>query len=311
MTHRLALAVVNGHPDDESVMAGGVMARYAAEGLRVVCITATRGEVGQIVAPDVDTPVNRARLGEIREQEERRALERLGPIELRFLGYRDSGVAGTTPNDDPRAFCRADIDEAVGRVVQILRAVQADVVICPNTFGADGHPDHVRASQVARLAFARAGDPRAYLEQLRDGDLQPWTASKLYERVTASGRREKLARALAEGGVLGLGRVSLRVARRWRPGVERDRARIAAAQQPASTRVDVGAYLEAREAALREHRTQISPGSALFALSPEERRRVDPTEDFTLVESRVPVNMPEDDLFAGLRAVDQARDGTA
>ena len=306
MTHRLALAVVNGHPDDESVMAAGVMARYAAEGLRVVCITATRGEVGEIVAPDIDTPDTRARLGEIREEEERRALGHLGPIDLRFLGYRDSGMAGSVLNDDPRAFCRADLDEAVGRVVRILREVRADVVVCPNTFGADGHPDHIRASGVARLAFARAGDAARYPEQLGDGALQPWTPSKLYERVTASRRREKLARALTEGGVPGLVRVSLRVARRWRPGVERDRARIAAAQRPASTRVDVGAFLGAREAALREHRTQISPDSPLFALSPAERRRVDPTEDFTLIESRVPVHVPEDDLFAGLRADGQA-----
>ncbi|MGZ3586906.1 MAG: PIG-L deacetylase family protein [Candidatus Limnocylindrales bacterium] len=301
MARPLTLLTVHGHPDDETVTVGGVMARYAAEGLRVACVTATRGEVGEIVAPDLDTPANRERLGEVREAEERQALACLGPIELRFLGYRDSGMMGTSENLDPRAFWQADPDEAAGRLVRIVRELQADVIVAPNEFGGDGHPDHRKASQIARLAYERAGDPTAYPEQLAGGGLEPWAPAKLYEPVNQFGRRQKLARALRSGDLLEAGSMALRWARHWRPGRERHRTRMAAAQRPATTLVDVGPYLEAKYLAMAAHRTQIAPDADLFALSPAERRRVTPTEDFTLRDARLPVQLPENDLFAGLR----------
>lgn len=300
-TRTLTLLTMNGHPDDESASCGGVMARYAAEGLRVACVVATSGEVGQIVVPDLDTPENLARLGELRRQELERALRCLGRVELHLLGYRDSGTMGTPANDDPRSFWRADPDEACGRLVRIVRAVRADVIVGPNAFGSDGHPDHIRASQLARMAFERAGDPAAYPEQLGAGGLEPWVPAKLYEIVNNLGRREKLARALAHGGLRGVPAIVLRVMRHWSPGYERLRRRVAAAQGPVTTRVDVGRYLQAKYAAMREHRTQLSPAAAVFALTADQRRRIDPAESYTLVASRVQTTLPEDDLFAGLR----------
>lgn len=292
---------MNGHPDDETTACGSVMARYAAEGIRVVCVVATRGEVGQIVLCDLDTPENHERLGQIREQELVRALARLGTIEHHILGYRDSGMMGTPENDDGRAFWQADMDEAAGRLIRIIRAVRADVIVAPNAFGGDGHPDHIRASQIARIAFDRAGDPTVCPEQLDASGLQPWAPAKLYEAVNQFDRGRKLARALAHGGVRGIPSVVLRVARHWSPSRERQRRQMAAAQKPATTRVDVGAYVEAKYAAMAEHKTQIAPNGGLFALTPEERRRVSPTDDFTLLESRVETLLPEDDLFSGLR----------
>jgi mycothiol S-conjugate amidase len=292
VTRTLTLLTLNGHPDDESTTCGGIMARYAAEGIRVVCVVATCGEVGQIVAADLDTPHNRARLGELRRQELERALARLGAIDLHLLGYRDSGTSGTPPNDDPRSLWLADLDEAASRLVRIVRAVRADVIVGPNAFGGDGHPDHIRASQLARLAFDRAGEFAAD---------QPWAPAKLYETVRDLGRGRKLVRALAHGGPRGIASIVFRVARHWNPRVARQHRRMIDAQGPVTTRVDVGPYLEARYAAMMEHRTQIGPGSPELALTPEQRRRINPMESFTLVASRVRTVVPEDDLFAGLR----------
>src|SRR5919199_817098 len=103
----LRLMTVHAHPDDESISTGGIMARYAAEGMRVVNVTCTGGEHGEIVVPDLDTPENHARLGEIRRAEMTAALARLGPIEQRWLGYIDSGMMGTPENDLPGSFYSA------------------------------------------------------------------------------------------------------------------------------------------------------------------------------------------------------------
>jgi N-acetyl-1-D-myo-inositol-2-amino-2-deoxy-alpha-D-glucopyranoside deacetylase len=300
VNHLLTLLTVHGHPDDESVLTGGTMARYAAEGVRVVCVVATRGEVGHIVARDLATPANYKRLGDIRELELTRALERLGPVEHRILGYRDSGMMGARENFDPRALWQADLDEAAGRLVEIVRSVQADVIVSPNAYGGDGHPDHIRAAQLARLAFERAGLENAYEEQLVNG-LAPWTPAKLYHCVIQFERREKLVRAFAQGGVREVVPILFRVARHWTPSRERQRARMVSAQGRVTTRIDVGPYLEAKYAALAEHRTQIARGGDLFALSPAERRRIAPTEGFSLQLTRVRSPLPEVDLFAGLR----------
>ena len=299
----LTLMTVNGHPDDETVTAGGVMARYAAEGLRVVCVVATRGELGEIVDPALDTPDNQARLGSIREQELQRALAELHPaIEHVFLGYRDSGMMGEPSNGDPASFWSADVDEATGRLVRVVREVQPDVMVGPNRFGNDGHPDHIRAAQIAALAYARAADPTSYPEQLAAG-LSAWTPQKLYESVDQLGRLAKMRRALGSGGIKSLASMGVRVLRHWSPRRERKRRRMAAEQGAVTTRVDVTRFTANKYRALQAHRSQIRPDSDRFALTAEERSRVSPTEDFTLSASRVTTTRPEDDLFAGLRAV--------
>lgn len=303
MSRPLTLMTVHAHPDDETVTTGGSMARYAAEGVRVICVTATYGENGEIVVPDLDTPENHARLGEIRQQELGRALSHLGQIHLHWLGYRDSGMMGTPENDDPRAFWRADLDEAIGRLVRLVRLEKPHVVVGYNDFGGYGHPDHIRAAQIAKGAFARAGDPEWYPEQLQGpGALAPWQPLKFYESVLDVERRDELNALLEERGA----------ASPWGPRAgetaeeQREREewlkRIAAAQGPVTTRVDVGDFLEAKHAALAEHVTQMAPENPLLSLGPEDWRRIAPAEAFTLRESRVaPVRIPEDDLFAGLR----------
>jgi N-acetyl-1-D-myo-inositol-2-amino-2-deoxy-alpha-D-glucopyranoside deacetylase len=303
MSAPLTLMTVHAHPDDETITSGGVMARYAAEGMRVVCITSTYGENGEIVVPEMDTPENHARLGKIRQDELARALAHLGPIQHHWLGYRDSGMMGTPENDDPRAFWQAGLDEAIGRLVRLVRLERPHVIVGYNDFGGYGHPDHIRAAQIAKGAFARSGDPAWYPEQLDGADgLRPWQPLKLYESVLDIERREEMSRLLQERGITPWWSANADETEEQRREREAWVARMAAAVGPRTTRVDVAAFLAAKHAALKEHVTQMAADNPFIALGPDEWRLIMPAEEFTLRESRVaPVRLPEDDLFAGLR----------
>jgi LmbE family N-acetylglucosaminyl deacetylase len=277
----------------------------------VVCVTATRGELGQIVDPALATPENRSRLGELRLAEMDRALAVLGRIEWRWLGYRDSGMPGDPHNGDPDAFAAADPDEAAGRVARLVRELRPQVVITHNEAGDDGHPDHVCAARATRTAFERAGDATAWPEQVSRDGLEPWAPLKLYEGCAQLGRREKVQRLVAESGVLAAIPVIVRAALRWRPDRERHRARVAAGQVAVTTRIDVRPWLAARTEAIREFRTQVEPSSPLLALTPDEQRRLTPTEDFALRAARVPTSLPEDDILSGIVVPDSAEPGSA
>ncbi len=303
MIGRLALMTVHAHPDDETITTGGIMAKYAAEGIRVVCVTSTYGENGEIVVPELDTPENHARLGEIRQLELVRALACLGTIEQHWLGYRDSGMMGTPENDDPRAFWQADPDEAIGRLVRVVRQERPHVMVGYNDFGGYGHPDHIRAALIAKAAFARAGDPNRYPEQLEGQDaVEPWQPLKLYESVLDIEGREEMSRLLEERGITPWWSARPDETEDQRREREEWVARMADAVGPKTTRVDVVDFLAAKHAALAEHVTQIANDNPFLALGPEDWQRIAPAEEFTLRESRVaPVRIPEDDLFAGLR----------
>ncbi len=299
MPPRHSLLTVHAHPDDETIATGGVMSRYALAGHRVTCVTCTGGEHGEIVVPEMDTPENHARLATIRAEELRRALERLGPIESRTLGYVDSGMMGTPENEGPDSFWRADVDAAAGRLVRIVRELRPQVIVGYNAYGGYGHPDHLRAAQVAVLAFERAGDPAWYPEQLTDG-LAPWQPLKRYESVMDLTRRQEIGQLLQERGIRSWLLPDPDETREAREAREAQLARMAAAMGPRTTSVDISGQMARKLDALREHVTQLAPDSFFLALTVEEWQTYQPTEDFTLSESRVPVRIPEDDLFAGL-----------
>src|ERR1044071_4760229 len=141
MSEPLTLMIVHAHPDDEAIGTGGVLARYAAGGVRTVLVTATLGEEGEIVVPEMDTPEVKARLAEVRREELDQALAILGVSDLEILGYRDSGMAGTESNNRPDCFNMADMDEATGRLVRLVRAYRPQVLMSYNEQGGYGHPD--------------------------------------------------------------------------------------------------------------------------------------------------------------------------
>jgi N-acetyl-1-D-myo-inositol-2-amino-2-deoxy-alpha-D-glucopyranoside deacetylase len=286
----LTLMTVHAHPDDETIGTGGVMAKYAAEGARVICVTCTGGEHGEIVVPEMDTPDNHAVLGSIRAEELRRALERLGTIESRKLGYVDSGMMGTPANDAPESFWQADFETAVERLLTIVREVRPQVIVGYNDFGGYGHPDHIRAALIAKAAFERS--------VAEDGDAAP---VKLYETAGWNRRREDVQKRAEERGVKSWWGSDENETDEQRQEREAHMARMAAAQGPVTTVVDVKDYVANKYAALGEHVTQLPKDGFFLSLTLEDWQELMPVEDFTVRVSRIGVRIPEDDLFAGLR----------
>jgi N-acetyl-1-D-myo-inositol-2-amino-2-deoxy-alpha-D-glucopyranoside deacetylase len=293
------LMTIHAHPDDETVGTGGVMAKAARQGHRVVLVTCTGGELGEIIVPELNTPENQRRLGEMRSAELAAALRILGVREWEFLGYRDSGMMGTAGNDDPRSFWRANLDEAAGRLVWLVRQYRPDVITTYNNYGGYGHPDHIRAHDVAVRAFDRAGDPDWYPEQLEAG-LEPWSPAKLYEQAIPTSLREAMTARLEE-----LGRRSP-----WTPpedagpeeqaAFEAHLARMMLPDDRVTTWVDVGDVLPQKWEAIRQHVSQISEDGPFLALGLEGWRQVWRREAYILRESRVKTAVPEMDLFAGI-----------
>lgn len=213
--HRLTLMTVHAHPDDEIIGTGGTMAKAVAEGRRVVLVTCTRGELGEIVVPEMDIPDNHRRLGEIRAAELEAAMGELDVSEWDNLGYRDSGMMGTPGNHDPRSFWLADLDDAIRRLVWLVRRYRPDVMTTYNDFGGYGHPDHIRAHLVAVGAFGRTGSPDWYPEQLAPefggsgpgleaGGVAPWAPAKLYEQAIPASVRTTIQERLEARGQRGI-----------------------------------------------------------------------------------------------------------
>src|SRR5918994_5551309 len=157
--HVPTLMTVHAHPDDETIGTGGTMARAVAAGRRVVLVTCTRGELGEIVVPDLDTPDNHRRLAELRAVELERAMGHLGVTEWENLGYRDSDMMGRAGNVDARCFWQANLDEAIGRLVFLVRTYRPDVMTTYNDFGGYGHPDHHPTPPLAGGGVPRGGGP--------------------------------------------------------------------------------------------------------------------------------------------------------
>ncbi len=186
------LLVVHAHPDDEVFSTGGILARYAEEGDRVVVVYCTNGDAGEMYDPDYDAERDLPRLGEIRQAEARRACSLLGVTDVFFLGYRDSGMKDTDENHNPTNFANAPLAEAAERLERIMSETAPQVVVTYDTDGGYGHPDHVKTHEVTDAAFehylANGGEDamlyysarsregfREYVETLRRYDVEvPW-----------------------------------------------------------------------------------------------------------------------------------------
>ncbi|MEO6887340.1 MAG: PIG-L family deacetylase, partial [Jatrophihabitantaceae bacterium] len=140
------------HPDDEAVLTGGTMARLAAEGHRVVLVTATAGEAGLVSTELAATEP----LGERRRRELDRAATVLGCARVVVLGYADSGMADR-PHDVANMFSTVAVEDAARRLAQLLTAEQADVLTIYDPAGGYGHPDHIQVHRVGQRAAELAG----------------------------------------------------------------------------------------------------------------------------------------------------------
>jgi LmbE family N-acetylglucosaminyl deacetylase len=169
----LTLMAVHAHPDDEASTTGGILAKYAAEGIRTVLVTCTNGELGDLptakpgeeghVVEDVVT----MRLAELRE-----SCKVLGVQHLELLGYHDSGMMGWDSNDAPGSFWSMPVDEAAAPLVELIDKYQPDVVVTYDDYGFYGHPDHIQAHRITLAALEKAGSTaKVYFPAFRRSSL--------------------------------------------------------------------------------------------------------------------------------------------
>lgn len=227
------------HPDDESFGLAGTFAALTDQGAGVILVCATRGEAGELLVEGIATSET---LGELRERELRTAMSIVGVRDIRFLGYRDSGMAGAEDNADPRAFVNADHDAVVTVLVEIIDELEPDAV---TTFGPDGiygHPDHIKASEVATAAIHRAAE------------LGVWETPALYYAAASRERIQQFAKYPGSP----FSRMS-----------DEELAGFGTPDDEISTRLDISPQLERKVAAIRAHRSQIGDGD-LFPGLPRE-----------------------------------------
>lgn len=287
---RRCLLAVHAHPDDESITTGGILARYAAEGVRTVVATCTGGDVGAIRDPSLASADT---LGTVRLRELAEAARILGVARLVTLGYRDSGMRGWPDNQHPDSLLQAESHAAVGRLVRLIREEGPQVLVTYDEQGNYGHPDHVRAHQLTVAAFNAAGDAAAYSA---DAFGAPHAPDRLYFVVFGRGRVAAFNQALAVAGIAAPpSALAGATAGPHDPPFGVDDARV-------TTVVDVSAYLHVKRAALAAHRTQLGPDHWLLRLPDDLARRHWSVETFERAAGP-PAAQPgelETDLFAGL-----------
>jgi mycothiol S-conjugate amidase len=286
MPDQRCLLSVHAHPDDESSKGPATVARYHGEGVHTVLVCCTGGEEGDILNPAMDKPEVRENLADVRRQELAAATSIIGYDEVVMLGYRDSGMPGTEANKNPDCFAMAPLDEAVGRLVAIIRRVRPQVIITyPEEQTQYPHPDHLRVHEISVIAFDAAGDPDAYPEAGA-----PYEPQKLYYSVWSVARMRAIHHKFLELGL------ESPLGERWLSRID--------SEPNYTTSVSTEGYDDVRGEALRAHATQVDPSSRMwFGLPPEVQRTLHPFDEYLLARSRVPAaDGIEDDLFAGLTA---------
>ena len=280
----LSILTVHAHPDDESSKGPGTIRQYADSGIRTTLVCCTGGEAGDILNPAMDRPEVVENLKDVRRGELDEAATVIGYDEVVMLGYRDSGMPDTEPNAHPDAFANADLDEAVGRLVAIIRRVCPQVVVTyPEVQNRYPHPDHLQVTNICLPAFDRAGDPAWYPEAG-----EPFVPQKLYAPIWSKKRLLLTHQAFLDRGL------ESPYDEKWLSGRDRD-DRITAV-------IEVDNAV--RRKALLAHATQVDPKSPFwFGLPDDVLDAIHPYEEYMLLRSRIDVDPDEieTDLFAGLR----------
>ena len=285
----LRLMAVHAHPDDESSKGAATMAAYARSGVEVLVATMTGGERGDILNQAMDRPEIRANLPRIRREEMARAREILG-VRQQFLGFTDSGL----PEGDPLpplpagCFARQELSVAAEPLVRAVREFRPHVIMTYDTDGGYPHPDHVMTHRVAVAAFEAAADPDRY-----PGIGEPWQPLQLYYFV--SFHRARFTALHEEMERRGLESPYAEWFKRWEEPTE------TRPELEITTRVQCGEYFGLRDQALLAHATQVDPDGPWFGCPLPVQQAAWPTEDYHLARSVVDTELPEDDLFAGVR----------
>jgi len=278
----LSILTVHAHPDDESSKGPGTIRQYADQGIRTTLVCCTGGEAGDILSPAMDREEVKADLQAVRRAELDAAANVIGYDEVVMLGYRDSGMPDTEENAHPEAFANAELDEAVGRLVAIIRRVRPQVIVTyPLVQNRYPHPDHLQVTNISLPAWERAGDPEWYPEAG-----VPFTPSKLYAPIWSKKRLLDTHQAFLDRGL------ESPYDEKWLSGRARD-DRITAV---------VTVDNAVRRKALLAHATQVDPESKFwFGLPDDVLDAIHPFEEYMLLRSRIETVELETDLFAGLR----------
>lgn len=281
-TGRRLLCVV-AHPDDETFGSGSTLIKYAAEGVLVYTACATRGDVGEIAEGSDATPET---LSAVREQEYYDAGKIMGVKRSILYGYRDSGMAGTPDNEHPDAFIRVPMDEVVARVVDTIREIKPHVVFTFDEGGGYGHPDHMRASEVAKLGYFAARDP-----EYSGSEREPWAPSRLYYHAFPRSRFRKWMMLMAEAD----------------PDsdfAKLDPDEMGVPDELLTTVIDTSAYSDIRRKAIAVHRTQYSPLDRFGAFEGADEMAAEYLSEDFFIRIDPPLSadggITERDLFEGL-----------
>ena len=272
----LTLMAVHAHPDDEATSTGGVLARYAAEGLTTVLVTCTDGRCGDGpggVKPG-EAGHDPAAVVAMRRSELEASCAALKVTHLELLDYADSGMMGWPTNDAPGSFWATPVADAAERLAGLIRRYEPDVVVTYDENGFYGHPDHIQAHRITMAAVALTGSP-----------------SKVYWSTAPRSKMAEFGQILREFGV------------EWQepdaspegPGLE-----IGLPDEEITTWVDVSMFGNQKFDALAAHASQ---GENIFFLRMGKQRFTDlmGMETFVRVHDSTGAALPEDDLFAGLR----------
>ena len=269
MTENLTLLAVHAHPDDEASSTGGILARYAKEGITTVLVTCTNGALGNSAsgATPEDAEHDRQLVIDHRHAELVESCRLLGVTHLEELGYGDSGMEGWASNDDPDCFYQVPVDLGAARLLEVLERFRPQVVVTYDEFGFYGHPDHIQANRITQAAVAKA----------------PWVQKLYYATITRSSM-DAMAERMAQAG----GEVP-----------EFD-PRMGTADAEIGAVIDCQDEVATKKAALMAHASQ-TEGSFFFQMPEEVFAQMFGTEVFVRALDRSGVSGLEDDLFAGLR----------
>lgn len=286
MSAQKRLLLVHAHPDDETINNGITMAKYAQEGAKVTLVTCTRGEEGEVLVEELaNLASNRDdKLGEHREIELKNAMKLLGIEDYRFLGapdkkWRDSGMIGTPQNERSDVFWQANLEEVAQELVKIILETKPQVLITYDEIGGYGHPDHIKANQVATKAADLAAN-------------QGWKISKIYWNTMPRSVIQNGIEKMKEVGSSFFGAESA------------DDLPFAKPDELVSTVIRGVEYVPQKLEAMKAHATQIAVDGPFFALSNNLGLSVWGDEYYTLVkgEKSEPFDSEgrEIDLFAGI-----------
>jgi len=250
------ILAIYGHPDDEGQVTG-TLAKFIRHGAKATLVCATRGEVGEISDPALGTPET---LGYVRELELRAAMAQIGLSDVRFLPFRDSGMAGTPENEDPRCLHQQPGDAVAAHLISVMREVRPHVVFTWDPNGGYGHPDHVAVHRHTVAAFEKSGHGHEFPEAG-----EPWAPAHLYWGAFTMKRFAGMFMELQNRGLMPEGMDPERRQRFEKALAEPD--------PPVSHVVDVRDFIEAKQRAARMHRSQFGENS-MMARIPEDLRQV-------------------------------------